>query len=329
MRKSKIYMVVMIIACALIVGLVAGLIATAIKRNQGGGSADITITADGAIYDDEGNVFESGEVYAMPASITFTSLASTATTAQSVTVKATITPSNADNTKVTWESSDSAVTVTPSATDSRVATITRISDIYDGSVTITCRSAEKPEIYATCKVDQLISGSALVFDGSISGNPTSLMFGQSYTVNGNFTTQSPSVPGTLFGDTENVYWSLNLTSDFMDKIDEYLGNTDYTFNGNDGTFDTNGVTATLFDSSYECFSATNEPWDEESFNHAFKLAMDDLSEHCTVTIWGDYTYNGKTYKSGFIEIPMAFSKEGIWVSVEGIELDENQIVFAE
>lgn len=277
---------------------------------------------NGIVVDGNGNVMKAGTVYAMPSNITFYTAKSGSS---SVKVKATITPHNADDKSVTWTSdAPDIVSVAPSPDDPLTATITKLRTLVDGRVTITCRSVDNPSKYAECIIDQLIGSDVLELVGSINGNPSELVFGNSYTVSAYWNDITPGV-GTIKGDTDNVRWSLNLTYAFMQKVDEHLAGTGYTLTGEDGCFDTTGVTGTLFATPYGFYMGP--PCDSETFNHAFKLAMKETDVHATLTIHADYTYKGRIYHSGSVDIPVKFSLSGIWIGVDGVEIDQDNVLF--
>lgn len=283
------------------------------------------------IVDGNGNMLMAGVVYSMPSNMIFYSTTSATSAIASVQVRATITPVNADDKRVEWESSDpTIVSVEPSANDSRIATITRLSDLTYGSVTIICRSVDNPDAYAECVIDQLIGGNDVELIGGLVGDVTALTFGETYTVYGQWNNTSPGA-GTITGETEIVGWGLNLNSAFMQKIDEKLAEngvtgSSYTISGgNDYSYDIDGATGTLFASPYECFYCGS--CDADTFNNAFKLAIKECTTHATLTIIGNYTYGGITYRTSEISIPISFSLEGIWIGVDDVELDQDNIVF--
>lgn len=331
---SKLKTIVAAVVALLVLALVAGWIAMSVKGNKKPSSSDADTTGDnpaveapfydnGIVLDGNGNVMKAGTVYSMPREIVFYTNTSGLS---SVKVKASIKPSNADDKRVTWESDyPEIVSVTADSSDTLTATITKRATLTFGSVTITCRSVDNPSAYAQCKVDQLIDSTALELMGSINGNPSELVFGNSYTVSAEWTDTSPGV-GTIRGNTENVYWGIYLTRDFMNKVDQYLAGTGHSLSGYEYDFDTSGVTGTLYATPYECFYGGD--CDSGTFNNAFKLAMRDMDVHANLTIWADYTYNGRTYHSGKVDIPIKFSQSGIWIGVDDVELDQDSVLFS-
>lgn len=297
---------------------------------------------DFVAVDNNGNVMKSGRVYTMPKGFTFvnelaeenakrTTRASAAevTVAEndSVTVRATITPANADDQRVTWESSDaSTVSVTPTSAGSLTATITRLSNLVNGKITITCRSVDKPEIFATCEVGQLINGNNLELTGRIVENPDKIVFGQSYNFYAKWEDNSPGV-GTILGETTNIYHTWNLTRGFMSAVDSELNKLgcSYTLLENDSSIG-GGTSGTLPATPYEAFYSMDEI-DIDTFNRAFKLAvMNYTGAHVTLTIEADYTFNGKTYQSDSIDINYQFDVSNIWIPVSGLDIG-NDVVF--
>lgn len=337
MTKS-IKAILIAVAAVLIIAIAGGLIAHFVKNDSGSNnkpSIDIeqpnedlvVIDKGNMVVDGNGNELKEGKVYSMPRNIMFYSATNTPT---SVIVKATITPANADDKRVVWESSDdSIVSVEQSATDPLTATITRKGMLVFGRETITCRSVDNPSAYAECIIDQLVGGTAIDLLGGLEGNQSKLIFGNTYTVWANWNNNTPGA-GTIMGETDNVFWGLNLDYAFMQKVDEKLAQKgftggSYTLCSNDCSFDSDGKTGTLLSSPYECFYGGS--CSAEAFNNAFKLAMKECDVHATLTINASYVYNGKTYRTGYIDIPVSFSLEGIWIGVDGVDLDNDNVIF--
>lgn len=332
--------ILVVVAFALVFVIAGGLIIRFARADKGGNANnpttdiekpddDLVVTDKGnTVVDGNGNELKAGKVYSMPRNIMFYSVTNSPT---SVTVKAIIKPSNADDKRVVWASSnDTVVTIEPSATDTLTATITLNGNLVDGTETITCRSVDNPAAYAECVIDQLVGGSNVELRAGIEGEPTELVFGKTYTVWCSWDNNSPGT-GTIMGDTADVEWSIDLDYSFMQKIDEVLarkgitGNSD-TICGNDYSFDSDGKTGTLYSSPYECFYGGD--CDAETFNNAFKLAMKECDTHATFRISGSYVYGGKTYRTGYVDIPVSFSLEGIWIGVSGVDLDNDNVIFS-
>lgn len=331
--------ILIVVAAALIFVIAGGLIIHFARTDKGGDTNKPTIDIEkpnedlvvidkgNMVVDGNGNELKEGKVYSMPRNIMFYAATNSPT---SVIVRATIKPSNADDKRVVWESSDdSIVSVEQSATDPLTATITRKGTLVFGRETITCRSVDNPKAYAECVIDQLIGGTAIDLLGGIDGNPTKLVFGNTYTVWANWNNNTPGT-GTIMGNTENVFWGLNLDYAFMQKIDEILAQKGITGGSNticsnDYSFDSDGKTGTRYSSPYECFYGGS--CSVEAFNNAFKLAMKECDVHAILTINASYVYNGKTYRTGYIDIPISFSLEGIWIGVDGVDLDNDNVIF--
>ncbi len=79
-----------------------------------------------------------------PTSITLNNTELTVNMGRTQTLRATVGPNNADDRKVTWESSDPAVAT--------VNSDGRVTPVSIGECTITCRSTNFPEVYASCDV---------------------------------------------------------------------------------------------------------------------------------------------------------------------------------
>ena len=279
--------------------------------------------------DSDGNELIAGEVYNFPAGIMF--MTSKTTTTPSVTVKAIIKPENADDKRLTWTTSNpDVVTVTPDTVNPLIATITCLNGLTFGVEYVTCTSVENPAARATCQIDYLARGSDVELSGSLEGNPSELEFGKSYTVSAYFSTVTPGT-GTVLGEVSNLSWSLNLKSDFMSVVDGYLAKSGYTGNDyalswNDGSFDIDGSVGSLYTSPYRCFYGGD--CSQEVFDNAFKLAMRDCNYHATLSILADYVYNGKVYgRSYSYETEVTFSLSGIWIGVEDLELDNDNVIF--
>ena len=331
--------ILIVIAVALVFVIAGGLIIHFARTDNGGNSNNSTtdiekpddnlvvIDKGNMVVDGNGNELKAGKVYSMPRNLMFYSSTNSPT---SVTVKAMIKPSNADDKRVTWTSSnDNIVSVQPSATDTLTATITLNGNLVDGNEIITCRSVDNPDAYAECVIDQIVGGSNVEFRAGIEGEPSKLVFGKSYTVWGLWDNISPGA-GTIVGDTADVEWSISLDYSFMQKVDEILAQKgysggSYTICSNDYTFDSDGKTGTLYSSPYECFYGGD--CSAEVFNNAFKLAMKECNTHAKISISGSYVYGGKTYRTGYVDIPIAFSLEGIWIGVSDVDLDNDNVIF--
>lgn len=278
--------------------------------------------------DSDGNELIAGEVYDFPAGIMF--MTSETTTTPSVTVKAIIKPENADDKRVIWTTSNpDVVTVTPDTVNPLIATITCLNGLTFGVEYVTCASVENPAARATCQIDYLARGSAVELSGRFEGNPSELEFGKSYTVSAYFSTVTPGT-GTVLGEVSNLSWSLNLKSDFISVVDGYLAKSgytgsDYALSWNDGSFDIGGPVGSLYTSPYRCFYGGDCP--QEVFDNAFKLAMRDCNYHATLSILADYVYNGKVYgRSYSYETEVKFSLSGIWIGVDDLELDNDNVI---
>lgn len=337
--SDKVKWVLTLLAFILVGVMFAGILCGWFDKGEGeetpvveddGNEEAIQGTSDIVAVDSSGNLLRGNTVYAMPSSLTFVAAARSGeetifSDSTSVTLTATITPANADNKAVTWESSNtSEVRVTPSASDPLTATVTLLGHLVDGVETVTCRSVDNPSAYATCQINYLIQGNDIEFEGEIVGGETELTFGETYTVTGEWNNTSPG-SGTIMGETSNVRFSINLEGDFMQAVDGYLEGTGYQLSGYDASFDSSGVTETLFGSPYDCFYGGE--CDEEVFDHAFKMAMQDCDTHAILTIMGSYTYQGRSYKSGYVDIPITFSMEGIWIGVDGVDFGTGNVVF--
>jgi len=340
--KSKWYAVlggfaVIIVAIAYII--VSSILGTwnPVKWGKSESAADEPAPGALVALDGDGHEYYAGRTYTMPKSLIFLSTGSGNTrsavsekltpSGNSVTVRATITPSNADDKRVTWESSDeSVVIVTPTEAYSLTATITLKPSVnLDKTVNITCRSVDKPEITATCEVDQLISGDILELTGElyhVSGDnqeiATNLVFGETYKATGTFNSVAPGM-GTVIGDMSNLCWHVDLTNEFCDVIRSYLAkSTDVYFD--DYTFDTDTVTDTLRATPYECFYGFDDI-NIDVFNNAFKLAAKEYKgTQAIVTVEANYSFKGNLIGSYHYDLEMRFDVSNIWIDVSKIEL---------
>lgn len=281
--------------------------------------------------DNDGNPLVEGEIYAMPKGIMF--MTSSKTTTPSVTVRANIKPANADDKRVTWTSEDtSEVTVTPDANNPLIATIICIRALTFGAVNVTCTSVENPEIKAVCKIDYFAKGDAVQLDAEIVEDYSDgLVFGNTYSVRCYFSTIGPGV-GTYVGevDKNSISVDINLKNEFMSRIDYYLSQngytgSDYSVSSNDSMYTVNCTKMQLLNSPYRCFYGGDCP--EEAFDNAFKLAMRDCAVHATFTVSADYVFNGKCYGKYSCDFDVKFSQAGIWVPVDGIDLDNDNVIF--
>lgn len=119
-------------------------VVTGVKK----GSATITAKAvDGSGRN--GNI--TINVYQQPESITLKETDVTINMGSYRTLQATVLPSNTNNKKVTWSSSDESV--------AKVNASGRVTPVAVGQCTITCQSADFPEVYATANitVNQLVT----------------------------------------------------------------------------------------------------------------------------------------------------------------------------
>lgn len=287
----------------------------------------IEIDDNTVAVDNDGNQLNENQVYAMPRNIMFMATKTASSRTSSVNIRATITPENADDKRVTWSSSDTAsVIVTPNEDDPLTATVTCLR-VFDYAVNVTCTSIENPEAKAVCRVDYLVSGDGLTLNGNFLSKPEELVFGNYYTATADFSSYNPS-SGTIIGKAENITWSLNLNSDFISTVDNYLSQKGYSeykymLSGNDCSFDATSTRYQLYNSPYTCFYAGD--CSEEVFNNAFKLAMRDCDVHATLTIHADYVYDGKNYGTYDYDRNLKFSMSGIWIGVDNVDIDDNII----
>lgn len=287
----------------------------------------IEVDENTVAVDGDGNQLVQDKVYAMPRNIMF--MSSRAATTSSVTVSATITPDNADDKRVTWSSSDSSsVSVTPNEDDSLTATITCLNKLSDGPVYITCTSVDNPQAKAVCQIDYLASGNDLDFYGYLVGEPDELVMGNTYEYMGYFSATPGS--GTVFGQANGVGCTIDFDSDFMDTVDSYLAESGYSaeddkFSCNYDAYSTStgNIKPHASPFNYYCGNCTSA----EVFNHAFKMAMRDCDTHAKITISANYVYNGKSYGRYNYQFNLKFSMSGIWIGVDDVGLDDENIVF--
>ncbi|MDE7182587.1 MAG: Ig-like domain-containing protein [Clostridia bacterium] len=297
-------------------------------EGNGGDEEQLGTVGEVVAIDENGNKLRSGRTYTMPQGVTFlnASSANVQTPAgDSVTVRATIKPLNADDQRVTWESDNpETVTVTPTKEGSLTATITKKSNL-DNTVTITCRSVDNPEVFATCKVDQLVNGRDVELIGYVDGNPEKLVFGNTYNVNG-YWDFKPGC-GTIAGETANVVWNLSLDIGFIREIDKQLKalGTSYVFEGDDWTFGENTGAEVFPETPKAMFCGSNDVT-ADTFNRAFKLAVKSYTgAHAQIAVEADYSYKGKVYRDGIAIIDCKFDVSNIWVGVDDVELGDGFI----
>lgn len=284
--------------------------------------ADTTIAID-----NNGNQLQQGKVYTLPRGIMFTS-STTTSNKPSVTVRATVSPDNADDKRVIWSSSNAnSVTVTADEDDCLTATITCLDTLVDGQVYITCTSVDNPDAKAVCTIDYLINGSAIEFVASIDGDPSEIVFGDEYTVSARWDNTTPGA-GTVMGDISDVSWAIELTYEITAIVDSYLAESGYDVSAvYYDAFESSSYAGTLFETPYDCFYGGSIDCDPDDFNHAFKMAMLECETHAIFSIGGNYSYKGKSYKYGSKNIPVSFSMSGIWISVDNVEVDNDNILF--
>ena len=281
-------------------------------------------------FDEDGNYYSAYTVYSMPRSLTFIDKNYQSVSGNSVIFHATILPENADNQCVTWESDcPEVVSVTPMADGSATATITRLTPLTFGTVTITCKSVVNPEIFATCRIEQLIRGGELsVANDSVFSH---VKFCESFTYDC-FYEVSPG-SGTILGELTNVQFSIELTNSFLAEIDyqlEDIGSNPYCLVNGLGNVDGDGTTVTMAIDPYYSF-ADFPDLDMATFNRAFKLACYSYNQpqpHAIMTVSADYVFNGEVYDSLSCEVELYFDVSNIWVSVTGVNIG-NDFVFVE
>ena len=118
------------------------------------------------VTDGDGNEMQSGESYALPASMVYAvPTAQSATASEGITVTATVQPETAANKNVSWyigfaeqnewstgKTATDYVTVTPNEEDSRIATVVCEQE-FGAQIVLTCTSEWDPAITATCTID--------------------------------------------------------------------------------------------------------------------------------------------------------------------------------
>jgi len=248
MTKSKIYTVIMIIACVLIVGLVAGLIVTAVKKNKDSGATDTTASTNGVVYDGDGNAMDSGEVYEMPASMVFSATYSAELASQldlsdmyvNVSVSHNF-PYN--NVKVDWSAEymdgtdcSEVITITPESDGSNTAKI-QCNAVFNKQVVVTAAVRDDSGSKITCVLDYVKNITGLTdygMTGTDFDDPAGVDF---------YATLSD---GTITPDICLDYVKFNLKDDFQTAVQSHL------------TFDVEFLTASLNDIAGDILSGDGE-----------------------------------------------------------------------
>ncbi len=166
MTKSKIKIILIIVAAILVLALVGGLLAHVfVKRKpDNSGATDIPVQAVGKAYDGEGKELKSGETYAMPTSMVFTSLYSEPLASQlklaPASVNVTVSHNfSLNNIKVDWAAlyadgtdASSAIKVTPTADGSTAAKVECLT-AFSQPITLKASLRGNSENKATCSID--------------------------------------------------------------------------------------------------------------------------------------------------------------------------------
>lgn len=307
-------------------------------KKTDGGVVDSGTTAkelSGKFVDENGKEMLMSATYAMPKALTLSDLQPD--TIAQITLTATIIPSNATNDRVIWEIIDtyddgycSSAELVPTFYGSATAVLT-VTDTFDSTYKIIATSAADETIYDICYVDYLKDFNWIDLDVSTYGND--LVFGKNELIPVDY--YDGSANGSISGDLEYGEFSMTLNYSLIYDISERLG-VDFTpkYQPVNENFSSNGIPYYL-SSPFECF-ASGSGLDEYDFNLAFYRAVyffEDEYPPVYISFTARYLYGDKLVSSeriymdnGYEKLYMEFSLEGLYVPVQDIVINHEDIV---
>lgn len=335
MTKKKIYYIVLVIACVLVVGLVAGLIAQGVsgKKKPEINEKEPAVIS-GKVYDDSGYEMLASKVYSMPRAMTISELQDN--TVSQVTLTATVTPENATDSTVEWSiifddntETTEYLTLEPTYYGSNTAVLTCLQP-FDYTAIITVTSNYDSTKTAKCYVDYLYQFNPIDLDVQWDN----IVFNKENTVTMDYTY---SGYGTVEGDFEYGDLYIELDGSVVGAISDRLG---FEFKPtpkilSDG-YTSDGITFNC-PSPYECFAA-GSGINETTFNEAFTRAIyfgcgEDCDYHAIIHFTAKYSYMGdvvvteEMWHDGYERISVDFSLEGLVIPVEDVTINKGDIVF--
>lgn len=317
------------------------------------------------VTDGDGNEMQSGEAYALPASMVYAvPTTQSATASEGITVTATVLPETAANKNVIWyisfaeqnewstgKTATDYVTVTPNEEDSRIATVV-CEQAFGAQIVLTCASEWDPAITETCTIDYAQS----ITDVSVKIGNVDVNLGGETEVSVDINNNDTDLGGVIAVE-------YTLSEVYTLAIDTNLTETLSFINSQDGTdkdYFTQNYPSGTTGSSYHCDAIE----DAEGKTLYFDLRMFDAynfssysANYATGDFTGTTTYFRDMDTARIAELfdytsycknkvlwtvqlsivseyqTITLESDIIWASIEGhtgvsgIELDKSEIVF--
>lgn len=334
MNKSKLKVLIITLACILVLALTAGLIVhfTVGKNRNADDKPKVAIS--GKVYDENGDVMDTGKVYSLPRIMTISELQEN--TVSQVTLTASVIPENATDGTVTWSikfddgsDTDYYLTLEPTYLGATTAVLT-CREPFDDTAIITVTSNYDETKKAECTVDYLYNFNPI----DLSMTYSDVVFKQdnrmdiSYTFLGN---------GSIEGDFEYGDLYIELNHMVISEINSRLGSEfTPTYKILSTGYDSDGITFHC-GSPFECFAA-NSGLDEQTFNEAFARAIyfgcgPDCDYHSIIHFTAKYSYKGSVvsveeiWHEGVERLTADFSLENIVIPVDDVIIEGDDITF--
>ena len=261
------------------------------------------------VTDGDGNEMQSGEAYALPASMVYAvPTTQSATASEGITVTATVLPETAANKNVIWyisfaeqnewstgKTATDYVTVTPDEEDSRIATVV-CEQAFGAQIVLTCASEWDPAITETCTIDYAQS----ITDVSVKIGNVDVNLGGETEVSVDINNNDTDLGGVIAVE-------YTLSEVYTLAIDTNLTETLSFINSQDGTdkdYFTQNYPSGTTGSSYHCDAIE----DAEGKTLYFDLRMFDaynFSSYSANYATGDFTIQANGYNIGDFDLSQA------------------------